>query len=403
MQQGRTSLLSSGRLRVRTRDRRTSKSWPIDTPGVWILADTWLRERGHTLQQDDGSALAVSAAASEGGRASAESAEASDGGKASAESDEASDGGSASAARAATSEGGGASAASASAAAPGPAADGAARLSRSIQRRADAVQALGEYWGFFDWLAWGFSLKVRVVILAGDEALHLFEIFAPGDVAAQARSWTDTAFVVAAQGTTDLAEVDAAAFAGRGVRANHFLYAHALRVPETHDVDGSSAASAARARDALTRVTHVSDDQAGILAHYVSLGFCLVFTATQGDCAPDACCIHTLEERTPVGWKRQRQRVAQAMRELAGEAWFQDRQRNNGRFVVCNASGFQDDRSFFPLTHGQGTQHPLRFVVGYRTQTDYCKGLCKCPQRPTTNCPQLPCHLRTATWPAARR
>ena len=163
---------------------------------------------------------------------------------------------------------------------------------------------------------------MRVVILADAEALHLFEIFAPEDVAAKARSWTDTAFVVAARGSTDIAEVDAAAFAGGGVRANHFiyLYAHAMRAHEPHDVEGSSAASDARACDALTRVTRVPDDRAGIMAHYESVGFVLVFTDTQGDCAPDACCIHTVEERTPVGWKRQRQRVAQAMRELAGEA-----------------------------------------------------------------------------------
>ena len=87
------SILSSGHLRVETRDRRTSKTWPLETPGVWTLAESWLRERGHALQQDDGSALAVSAAASEGGRASAASAEASDGGNAAAESAAASDGG----------------------------------------------------------------------------------------------------------------------------------------------------------------------------------------------------------------------------------------------------------------------------------------------------------------------
>ena len=50
-------------------------------------------------------------------------------------------------------------------------------LSFAISERADVVDRLGQYWGFAEWMAYGWSSKTKVVMFFGASAVDLFATF----------------------------------------------------------------------------------------------------------------------------------------------------------------------------------------------------------------------------------
>jgi hypothetical protein len=52
-------------------------------------------------------------------------------------------------------------------------------LAAAIANRSRCVACLGTYWGFADWIAWGFAKQTQVFMLIAKETLRLFDIFTP--------------------------------------------------------------------------------------------------------------------------------------------------------------------------------------------------------------------------------
>ena len=50
-------------------------------------------------------------------------------------------------------------------------------VSLAIVRRANIIRKLGEYWGFAEWLAWGFASMTIVYMYFGSSVVDLFELF----------------------------------------------------------------------------------------------------------------------------------------------------------------------------------------------------------------------------------
>ena len=63
------SILPSGRVRVWTAANKSS-SWPLATPDVWKVAESWLRARGCTIENNTGRRLAAALWEKRLGRAS---------------------------------------------------------------------------------------------------------------------------------------------------------------------------------------------------------------------------------------------------------------------------------------------------------------------------------------------
>ena len=210
-------------------------------------------------------------------------------------------------------------------------------IKNAIKQRALEVERPGYPWEWFDGISWGCESKTRVTIFCGEATLDLFEIFTSREVSARAAAWPSHAYVVASQGDRHMAEADARAYSKGDLRANHFIYARFigvaagrmladLRTAELAERQASTAESveSAQSADSAESADYSSERRADLMNLYNRLGFHLVFTNYTGDCAPDACCVHATEERTPVGWKSQRRRVAEFQRTTAGEVWFQD-------------------------------------------------------------------------------
>lgn len=52
----------------------------------------------------------------------------------------------------------------------------------AIETRAAAISKLGTFWGFAEFLAWGFSTSTRVVMLFGEGSVDLFAVFANAEI-----------------------------------------------------------------------------------------------------------------------------------------------------------------------------------------------------------------------------
>ena len=57
-------------------------------------------------------------------------------------------------------------------------------LASAISHRSSCIAQLGEYWGFAEWLAWGWRHETKVFMLFADNAVDLFGVFATPDICA---------------------------------------------------------------------------------------------------------------------------------------------------------------------------------------------------------------------------
>ena len=124
---GSIGVLSSGRVRASTGGKKPqTRSWPLELPGVWEVAAAWLHERGcHARDPPAASAAGAEPLLREPDTELVQSL-----------------------------------------GAPLSPAAGSA-VEAAILSRADSIERLGCYWGFFDWLSWGWARKVRVTVLVG--------------------------------------------------------------------------------------------------------------------------------------------------------------------------------------------------------------------------------------------
>lgn len=184
---GRVSVLSVGKLRARTQDGRT-KTWSLDERDVFEKAERWLNERGcsaetatpatgaaagtpapPTAHHEDGAPPPAAAASkAEPPAAPAAPAAAAVAGTPAPPTAHHEDAAPPAAVAASTAEPP-AAAADAEVAPDAELAAAAAIVAESIAARASEIERLGVYWGFFDWLAWGWAERCQVCLLVASE------------------------------------------------------------------------------------------------------------------------------------------------------------------------------------------------------------------------------------------
>ena len=148
---GRISVLRSGKLHARAQNGRT-KTWSLDESDVFDKAERWLNERGCSAKKK-----ATPEAGAVAGTTAPPTADLVDAAPSAA--------------------------AAVSKAEPPTAAAGAevtglalardeaadAIVAKSIAARASEIERLGVYWGFFEWLAWGWAERCQVCLLVASE------------------------------------------------------------------------------------------------------------------------------------------------------------------------------------------------------------------------------------------
>ena len=58
-------------------------------------------------------------------------------------------------------------------------------LSEAISSRASRISQLGVYWGFSEWIAWGWRHSTRVLMMFADNVVDLFAVFTTPEIGAQ--------------------------------------------------------------------------------------------------------------------------------------------------------------------------------------------------------------------------
>ena len=198
--------------------------------------------------------------------------------------------------------------------------------SKRICKHAQRISSLGEYIGFADWIAYGWMRQLQIWIWFADSYVKLFEAFCPPHIFALSRSWPDLHIIgVRCDGGSsvawDLRQV------------NHYVYCE-----PAHGAGGSSLSRDQMRTDDTVHAT-LSDGCAYLMAHYQSLGFAMVFTATNGDCGVDACAVHEGKPSTPSTWKAIRIAIRSSLLKLRGEAWWSD------TFKACQEVDSSDDEA----------------------------------------------------------
>ncbi len=182
-------------------------------------------------------------------------------------------------------------------------------------RRADVVERLGQWWGFFDWLLWGYVSLTKVYIWFGSNKVDVSATFSHEDQA-PAQVGSKIIHVAACKGHTvargDLPEV------------SHFVLLEPLEnMPAvSKPLEDQSAWLAARFE------TSMKAGAAELNEFYMDLGFAVIPTTLSGDCGPDACAQFE-NSSGPLAWKAHRKRVASAIRAYANEDWAK------AAFVAC--------------------------------------------------------------------
>lgn len=191
-------------------------------------------------------------------------------------------------------------------------------LGESIRLRADAVEKDYQYWGFADWIAWGWLRKTRVYLLLGPNATDLFSTFTLPDIAATAATWTSHIYVVACKacGAGALDEADWST-------VNHFLHANPLsaEVVPNGSADQSLEVFEGHLRECLSGSDH-SDLEALLITRYISWQWAIQLTVADGNCAVDSIAIHEQRPRTIVIFRGIRVATGKEMRTLSTVDWF---------------------------------------------------------------------------------
>ena len=184
----------------------------------------------------------------------------------------------------------------------------------AIHTRSKQLERHGKYWGWSDWIAWGWSAQTRVHMILGDGCNHIFEAFCHPDVHRASLDWSSDLYVVACRCSGN---VDGTSWAN----VNHFVHATPLReIPAVAHTACNS--SLEHKLDAMLTVASSSDVNAEIFEAYFDRDWAVTFTVTDGNCACDTIAIHTGSPRTAPTFAEIRARTAVMMRTLAVEDWF---------------------------------------------------------------------------------
>ena len=62
-------------------------------------------------------------------------------------------------------------------------------LSLAIVARSTTIATLGEYWGFAEWLAWGWMEQRRIIMYLNENPVNIFEVFRDAPTVTLAASW----------------------------------------------------------------------------------------------------------------------------------------------------------------------------------------------------------------------
>ena len=172
-------------------------------------------------------------------------------------------------------------------------------MDAAIRKRAEAVRSLGEYIGFFEWLAWSALKKIRLEMLFGNHVLDLQEFIAPWLVSGSAVVCRVAVVKFIAQ---DLYE---AATIAEGLCANHFVACKVV----------SSSAS-------CSPPVGVAPKNAKKAA--MQVGWMMLPTDATGNCGIDVMAYSLGLERCPATWKAIREELAQYMVEISNDPLWQE-------------------------------------------------------------------------------
>ena len=181
-----------------------------------------------------------------------------------------------------------------------------------VCRHASRVLKLGCYWGFADWIAYGWAREVQVIIHVGDFHIRLFECFSPPAIHELTRSWREM-HVLGVRYGADGSEV---AWDFRQV--NHFTGCVPCGPLEGDSLLLHNMSGTTRFLETL------SDANNYLVAHYGSLGWVVLWTAANGDCGPDTCAIYEGLPSNCATWKHIRRVVHDSHLKLRSEYWYAD-------------------------------------------------------------------------------
>jgi hypothetical protein len=184
---------------------------------------------------------------------------------------------------------------------------------QAVADRAIEMLRLGEYWGFAEWVAWGWAARTRVTMFFGHGSMDLFEVFTPMHVSADTVSWGSHLYVIGC-----LVSHRGTHVAAHWGAINHFVYCW----KDVH-AEPRICKSNSFVRDATT---YASADIASrdIVDYYQRKGYVVIFTAADGNCGPDTVAIHSGRPSTLLSWKQIRREVHDSMLSLRATSWFCD-------------------------------------------------------------------------------
>jgi hypothetical protein len=185
-----------------------------------------------------------------------------------------------------------------------------------IADRAREILRLGSYWGFAEWVAWGWAKRTRVTLLFGHGCVDLFDCFTPLHVAAEAATWSAHIHVIGCK----VCQSGLVDYSINPIMSsiNHFVYCW----KDVHEEPRLSR-SGSFLRDATTYAS-TSLAPVDLVDYYEKKGFVVIFTDAHGNCGPDAAAIHQGDPNTPLSWKHIRREVHDSMMFLRSESWFLD-------------------------------------------------------------------------------
>lgn len=182
-----------------------------------------------------------------------------------------------------------------------------------ISAHATRLLRLGQYWGWADWIAYGYAKKTRIFVHFGESYFDIFETFTPAHVHEESRTWLRRLDVIGVRYSMSGSSV-----AEDQHTVNHFLYGQ----PATTSL--SPASSMQSCIDAAPTHANLAFGTAYLIGHYASLGFAVVFTPTNGDCAAGVVAHAEGRKSCPQTFKAIRREVFNSHLQLRDTSWYAD-------------------------------------------------------------------------------
>ena len=191
------------------------------------------------------------------------------------------------------------------------------QFSAAVAERAAYILQPGTYWGFAEWIAWGWASETQVTLHVADGCWPLFEAFVPKHISLLAATWTQHLHVIC------VSVSDSQSWMSRSLdRVNHYIYTlptqESLRLPGVPTQERQPVPSSMQTHAALTEA------EVEVVNCYGSRGFVVLLTKTDGNCAPDCISLHEGQPSGPAAWKATRQLTHDSMLRLRMEWWWLD-------------------------------------------------------------------------------